>query len=1037
MERPTIQNTARLIGKMHEETGRSLLNERDCQFVKALEATPHDDWSPIVLDAAYRMLKRYAPTLKARGVEYADIRLPLDEFVIRRSHRQLRQDRWVEYSGGLFRVHFGRDPRLIHELSTNVPHTWRAKDEDGESATTTWYAPAYRSDTLNALGTFLTRHDFRCVEVVAAEHIERDKRRRASRATDAVISIPRLKGPDGAELFPYQRAGVAFAARAKRVYIADQMGLGKASPLDHPILTPTGWKPIGQIRVGDLVMGSDGEPRSVTGVYPQGRLPVFRCVFSDGAEVVCCDEHLWQVNTPERKWRGASPRVLPLSQIRARLRDTSGNRLHFTPVMPACRFADGPALPVPPYLLGAIAGDGCVSGGRSVEFACEDPETVERLRVLLPASVDARGSDGVHWRLTQLEGATTPNPLTQALRDLGVMGCRSETWFLPKQYLFASIPDRLELLRGLMDADGYVNKDGSAVQYYTTSPRLADDVTHLVRSLGGIAKRADPKRTHYVKEGVRHDGNHPVHILTIALPNGIVPFHVQRKVDRLVFREKYEPTRAFDRVEPAGEAECVCIAVDAPDRLYVTRDFVVTHNTMQALGYLEATNAYPACIVTPASLKDTWAEKIAGAPGVKGWLDHRKIQVVESGKDDIDPTADIIVVNYDLLKTEEVEAPPDPDEAKSGDKKRKKKRGPRVLVGVAARIRARNIRALVCDEAHYVKNRDAERTRAVRGVARGLEYICLLSGTPSKSRPEELIAQIEILGYLESEFGGLYGFGFRYCEAKKIMGRWSLKGAINIPELRDRMRSTFMIRRLKNEVLKELPDVMHTRVPLPINNMAEYQKASADFVKWTEENLGTEAAQKAKKAETLMRINALMALAAKGKMPAALDWIKRFTDEHEKLVAFAHHIPVQKAIADAFPGSVAIRGGDPKGAKAAVDAFQTDPKVPLIVCSILAGGVGHTLTASSQVAFVEYAWTPGEMDQCVARVDRYGQTASKLNAYYLVAKGTIEEEVEQMLASKRAIVSAITDENAKAVVMNTSIENDLFARYAKKAAIAP
>ncbi|HLL89759.1 MAG TPA: SNF2 helicase-associated domain-containing protein, partial [Tepidisphaeraceae bacterium] len=228
------------------------------------------------------------------------------------------------------------------------------------------------------------------------------------------------------ELRPYQLRGLGWLSFLDRLGIggclADDMGLGKAQPLDAKVLTPTGWTRMGDVQVGDRVVGSDGKPCRVTGVYPQGKRDVFRVTFSDGSGTECCDEHLWHVNTPVRRHRGLPGRVLPLAQIRQRLRDGTGNALHFVPLVqpvefePALTVPDGSRLPIAPYLLGALLGDGGIA--HRVIISSADDDLLAHVVTLLPPGVTLKYTGhGVDYRIAG-ETPGRENPVTEALRRL-------------------------------------------------------------------------------------------------------------------------------------------------------------------------------------------------------------------------------------------------------------------------------------------------------------------------------------------------------------------------------------------------------------------------------------------------------------------------------------------------------------------------------------------------------------------------------------------------------------------------------------------
>lgn len=398
-----------------------------------------------------------------------------------------------------------------------------------------------------------------------------------------------------------------FDERQRAAYVCGEMGVGKAQPLHAKILTPDGWRLMGDIKAGDPVIGADGHPTLVIGVYPQGVKLIYRVTLSDGSSTQCCEDHLWQVITPLNKWKGKSPKVMSLKEIMTKgLAHANGNLQHFIPRVRPVAFPRR-AQPLDPYLLGVLLGDGGLEP-RSIHLSSADEELLDHVRRVLPQDVKLRFVSRYSWVLTtgrrrgNNKGA---NSVLQALRMMGLAGRRSEEKFIPELYAFGSIEQRIALLQGLLDTDGYAAPDKSTIEYYTVSPRLADDVAFLTRSLGGTV-RCKLKYPTYTHRGERRNGQ-PAYRLTIALPNDIQPFRLSRKRGRYRLPSKYQPSRAIASIEPVGHMKAQCIRVEAPDGLYVTDDCIVTHNSQITLALLAlAPRPLRTLVMCPPHLVPKW-----------------------------------------------------------------------------------------------------------------------------------------------------------------------------------------------------------------------------------------------------------------------------------------------------------------------------------------------------------------------------------------------------------------------------------------------
>ena len=363
---------------------------------------------------------------------------------------------------------------------------------------------------------------------------------------------------------------------------------GRSQPYDSQVLTPWGFRPIGGLVVGDLVIGSNGVPTPVLGVYPQGRKEVFRVQTQDGASTLCCGEHLWAVTTRDHRRRGKPHRVIETRQMIGQLRKAHDHRFELPLVSHPVEF-EPRTVPMDPYALGLLLGDGCLTTSTTPTFATSDAELTLALELALDG-IELRRKSEIDYVLRHTAGhrggVIVSNPVTAVLRDLGLAGTRSNTKFVPEVYLHNSSEVRLALLQGLLDTDGGpVTQRGRTcrVQYVTCSERLRDDVVFLVRSLGGVTYwrirvaagrapgRAGGRDVHHRSDAF---------VLDIRLPSGIEPFRLTRKRDRYRTSGGGRPMRFIHSIEPAGEAETLCIQVAAADSLYVTDDFLVTHNTL-------------------------------------------------------------------------------------------------------------------------------------------------------------------------------------------------------------------------------------------------------------------------------------------------------------------------------------------------------------------------------------------------------------------------------------------------------------------------
>lgn len=403
-----------------------------------------------------------------------------------------------------------------------------------------------------------------------------------------------------------------------------QTGKGKMQPLDAKIKVPGGWSTMGEMEVGETVTAWDGTPTKVTGVFPNGKKAIYRITFSDGRTTEAGAEHLWKVyyinTSPHKRWR-----VVDTLEM-LRLISMPNPRVY----VPLIEAEDGPdlVLPLEPYTLGVILGDGGISN-TSICITKRDEELFDELGKVLPEGLCIKTKDELTRSISLSDGNKT-HYYRDALNDMELMGTRSWEKHIPTEYLHGSRKQRLSLLQGLMDTDGTVNSNesGGAVSFNSTSYQLATGVQYLVRSLGGIAS-ISVRNTQYTYNGEKRNGRVSYNVnIRHKTPSEL--FRLPRKKERTSDDNRYanDLKLRVASIEPVGRKETQCISIDHPDKLYVTDDFIVTHNTLTSLMSI-GTLCQRTVINIPPKYFGIWVEALYDA---YDGIEQRYITVAGSGE---------------------------------------------------------------------------------------------------------------------------------------------------------------------------------------------------------------------------------------------------------------------------------------------------------------------------------------------------------------------------------------------------------------------
>ena len=408
--------------------------------------------------------------------------------------------------------------------------------------------------------------------------------------------------------------------------------------------------------------------------------------------------------------------------------------------------------------------------------------------------------------------------------------------------------------------------------------------------------------------------------------------------------------------------------------------------TLQSIATINLADAFPCLVVCPSSLKINWLREWEKFTDKKAMILTDKVRdtwtfFFQTGMHQV------FIVNYESLKKYFVQ--------------RIKKAEGWTLRDVEFRNSINLFKSVIIDESHRCKSASTQQAKFCKGICTGKEWVIELTGTPVVNRPKDLIPQLAILDRM-NDFGGYKPFVDRYCSGQRE--------ASNLRELNFNLWKYCMFRREKSLVLTDLPDKIRQVNTCEITNRKEYMDAERDLIMYLQKykDADDDKIAKAMRGEVMVRINILRQISARGKVRDVIEFVKDFRENGKKIILFCSLHEVVAQLKRYFPTAVSVTGRDSQDEKQrAVDAFQNNPKADIIICSIKAAGVGLTLTASSNVAFVEFPWTYADCCQCEDRAHRIGQKDS-VTCYYFLGRRTIDEKVYRIIQEKKNIANAVT-----------------------------
>lgn len=776
---------------------------------------------------------------------------------------------------------------------------------------------------------------------------------------------------------PYQEQAAAALLNLGHLLVVDELGLGKEQPVDTKVLTPTGWRAIGDLRVGDEVIGSSGRAALVTGVFPQGKKRSYRLRFTDGSSVEAGDDHLWAMRYQAggRRWQDI---VVTTRQLRRgetierqwasrRTRLDIGKTDLYLPFLSSpVRFARGPRLPVPPYLMGALIANGALAEP-SITLTVASWDLDHVLAQLEDEHVDV-GAIGTYGSTTHVR---IPG-LVKTIRALE-MDVLSRTKFIPSLYMHASVKARIALLHGLMDGDGSCSAEQNRVTYHTTSTRLAEDVRELVECLGGMASVRSYDRS--------HEGKPTDYQVRVRLPPSIPPFRLPRKRDRYAPSKRRYPVRRFVDAEYVRRTDSVCIQIDAPDHLYVTEHCIVTHNTVCAIRVMADTRTLPALCVVDSALTDQWKQEI------HKFTPTLRVHVIRSREP------------YDIAQEEGHD--------------------PHVIVITYAKLSswvdhlAGKVRFVAFDEIQELRTGHhdegaSKKNIAAAHVAAQAKYRLGLTASPVYNYGGELFNILDVLapGRLGTQSEFLREWCSHYTDKRKASVADPAAFGTYIRDL------GLMIRRTRDDVGRQLPAVsrvLHEVRPVYDSEFWTRTSAAAELAK-------TVLDDSAKNLERLQASGMLdsMLRQATGvqKAPHVAAFVRLLLEQKtDKVVLFGWHRAVYDIWAELLEDlGLAWYTGTESPAKKRKEVTRfIEGDANILVMSLRAGrGLNRLQEVCATAVHGELDWSPEVHRQCTGRLHRDGQRRPVF-AYYVVSDTGSDPVVSDVLGLKTSQIEGILD----------------------------
>lgn len=780
--------------------------------------------------------------------------------------------------------------------------------------------------------------------------------------------------------YPHQIEGIKFGLNHDNFLLGDGMGMGKALTLDTNVLTKSGWVSIKDINVGDKIIGRNGKETIITAIYDHYNKDIYEVTFTDGNKIKCCGEHLWAVSYPKNK---NQYKVKDINQLISEGIKNGNNHKYFIPMVEPINFEEK-QLPINPYLMGCLIGDGGLV--HSCIISSSDDYILNKIRSILIDGYCLKKLNKYDYRIKkEKSNRSYRNYYKRCLNKLN-LNCVSKNKFIPDIYKFNSFNNRLALLQGLMDTDGYISKSGT-MQFSSSSERLIDDFIELVESFGGVCK----KHKKIIKN------KFVSYFVTFKLSENIIPVSLPRKVIRVTTKRKYNPARAIDQIKYIGKQDCRCLTVDAKDSLFVIDHYIVTHNTVQSATIAcirKKLYGYKHCLIICAvnGSKYNWKKECEKFTNEKAHILGTRVtkkgnEVIKSSQEKLEDIKNIDTLPYFIITNKET------------------LRNQYIIKEL--QNQSDKIDMCIFDEIHLSKNHLSQQGKGLLKV--DCKCKIALSGTPILNNPLDTFMVMKWLGY---ETHSMTAYKQRYCIFGGY-GGYEIVDYKNIRELKDRF-SKVQLRRLKEECLN-LPPKLHE---IEYLELTPKQK-----ILYTEvyNDIAYNVDNKPLSSNPLVRTIRLRQVTANAgilsdtvkdsvKYDRCLEIVADLAKENRKCLIFSNWVDVVMPLYEKLSKyNPALIIGETKNiVEQEKDKLNNDPTCFCAIGTIGAMGTSHTLTGADTVIFLDEPWNRGTKEQCEDRAYRIG-TKTSINIITFICKDTIDERINEIVQEKGEWADCIVD----------------------------